>query len=451
MPVPNDDQEQLLNLLPCLDIPSSFSKPDAEADGAISSLQEWKRQAELKLNQLRELLSRTTTDTVNAGENPELPLDKQAEVVARVAAFDGEGTWVTPGSRAAAIDILKTYDATSVPLLRQILSKHVKPIFQANPHPYVNLSTGRKLARAAGGPLAAQDYYESQTWKTHPGLPNLVSWCIRNIKTESWEDLWHLIVPPLMTLLDDYEASYKKCGAELVLQMLNSVPRSVLQRTGIGSLLRTSLSNALTQLKREDSPALIRAAIPASLKLTLHTTDPGSMERFDQLCALLGDGIIGSIWLYSSLDLPALQASVDALPPVLDALGIGCVRYLKALVPQLVYPLLPSSPLDRSWQIASLRALGCVIDLCAPRMHRWKGRVIEGVGKAWVASLDAGSTDEQTLLLQSELIVICQKLAKACPSVVKEEYAALLAAEHDVFEELLSDIVSQPQCKAQSS
>ena len=65
------------------------------------------------------------------------------------------------------------------------------------------------------------------------------------------------------------------------------------------------------------------------MSLTTLTTDQGSQDRFDHLSALLGDGIIGGIWLYSSLDLAAVEASVEALPLVIDALGLGCTRFLK--------------------------------------------------------------------------------------------------------------------------
>lgn len=56
---------------------------------------------------------------------------------------------------------------------------------------------------------------------------------------------------------------------------------------------------------------------------------PGSAERFDQLSALLGDSIVGSIWLYAARELETIEASMDVLPPVVQASGIGTVRYLK--------------------------------------------------------------------------------------------------------------------------
>ena len=66
--------------------------------------------------------------------------------------------------------------------MESILKEKVKPIFQSNLHPQVNSATGRALPRAAGGTVAYQDYYEGQVWKRHPGIPNVIEWCVSHIK-----------------------------------------------------------------------------------------------------------------------------------------------------------------------------------------------------------------------------------------------------------------------------
>jgi hypothetical protein len=69
------------------------------------------------------------------------------------------------------------------------------------------------------------------------------------------------------------------------------------------------------------------------------TTPPGSEQRFTQLCALLGDGMVGSVWMYSSEDADAVEASVDVLPILVRALGIGATRYLKVSFSTFIHPL----------------------------------------------------------------------------------------------------------------
>ncbi|KAL4261910.1 TTI2 family protein [Pleurotus pulmonarius] len=428
----------LISILQSLRIPSEYKQYPVLEDNAIPAT--WKDQAEQNLLELKAIVTSAAKDGGLTWTR-----DKKAAVVAAAAQFDGDGPWISSTSRGAATDILDYFKGSVTELLTQILTEHVKPIFRTNPHPLLHTSTGRKLPRPAGGPLASSDYYESQSWKDHPGAPNLLSWCVRHIPNDYWDELWHLIIPPVMTLLDDYEAKYKVQGARIVSEMLRTVPRTVLKRTGIDGLLNTSLQTCLAHLQRPESATLIRETIPASVSLTTLTTDQGSQDRFDHLSALLGDGIIGGIWLYSSLDLAAVEASVEALPLVIDALGLGCTRFLKALIPQLVYPLSQnntSSAID--FQFHSTRALGHVIDACAPRIHRWKGSIVDGVGRCWVATQDGGTTNSATVeLLRSKLVDVCDKLAQACPSVIQEEYRLLYAVEPALFTDLVGGIIQR--------
>jgi hypothetical protein len=105
--------------------------------------------------------------------------------------------------------------------------------------------------------MAVQDFYDDQTWKSKPGIANLVSWCVRHLrvclrfrilrgdrityvsKQDAYEDLWHLIIPPMMTLLDDYEARYRLRGVEILAEMLQVVPGKLLKKTGVDGLIRS--------------------------------------------------------------------------------------------------------------------------------------------------------------------------------------------------------------------
>src|SRR6266436_1348326 len=105
---------------------------------------------------------------------------------------------------------------------------------------------------------------------------------------------------------------------------------------------KKSLSISLINLHNPLTPFIIRTAIPTTLSLINLSTPPGSQVRFEKLCALLGDGVIGNVWIYASMEPQSVQATLDVIPGVIEMLGIGCARYLKALIPQLTHPLLPS-------------------------------------------------------------------------------------------------------------
>jgi len=173
------------------------------------------------------------------------------------------------------------------------------------------------------------------------------------------------------------------------------------------------------------------------------TTQPGSEQRFTQLCALLGDGVIGSVWMYSSEDADAVEASVDVLPILVRALGIGATRRCQALIPQLMHPLHPV-PYKRpriTLQLSSLRALETVIRECGPRVESWKGTIVEGVAKCWVVLLEEGERkDENSEELRHALRAVCAGLWEVTPSV-RKEYVRLLELDAAIFEDLIGQVI----------
>lgn len=83
-------------------------------------------------------------------------------------------------------DILENYVSPDLPLITHVLSDQVRPLFRSHVHPKVNPSTGRALNRIAGGPLASQDLYTSQSWKeSHPGVSNVLFWVVAHIKVKA--------------------------------------------------------------------------------------------------------------------------------------------------------------------------------------------------------------------------------------------------------------------------
>lgn len=83
--------------------------------------------------------------------------------------------------------ILESYVSQTIPLITHVLFNQVRPVFQSHMHPKVNPSTGRVLSRVAGGPLASQDLYTSQSWKkNHPGISNVLLWVVARIEVKAF-------------------------------------------------------------------------------------------------------------------------------------------------------------------------------------------------------------------------------------------------------------------------
>ncbi|KAI0772531.1 hypothetical protein BD413DRAFT_546322 [Trametes elegans] len=435
-----------------LRVPPEFARYEDHAEAeVIVRLEQWKQKACDVLSTLR--------SAVHSREA--LSAQAQAEVVYSAAAFDGESPWVLEASRTTAQDILSVFDAPGTDLLERILRDLVKPVFLLNPHPEINIDTGRKLPRSAGGASGHLDYLEAQEWKSHPELYNVLSWCLRHVDSRAVERLWHLFIPPIMTYLDDYQAPYKLRGVHLVSELLTHAPTALLRRTGMDTLLSASLRSCLTFLHSTETPDLVRAAVPTHIRLTTATTPEGSAARFDQLCSLLGDGIVGNLWVYASRDAETIHASVDVLPELVQALGIGTVRFLKALIPQLVFPLVPAPENGASTpdKLSSARALLSVIRACAPRIHKWRGTILEAVLKCWVDLADRACPDKGSLALQNAVRSVCAVLLESCRSKTPEidnELRRITALDPHVFSTLLEsytglDVPAQCKSKARAT
>jgi hypothetical protein len=77
------------------------------------------------------------------------------------------------------------------------------------------------------------------------------------------------------------------------------------------------------------SPSLIRHAVPTTITLVNLLNPQASASRFEKLCHVLGEGIIGGVWVYASRELDTVEASMHACEALVRDLGIGSVRYLK--------------------------------------------------------------------------------------------------------------------------
>lgn len=158
-----------------------------------------------------------------------------------------------------------------------------------------------------------------------------------------------------MTLLDDYEAPYKLRGITIISRMLKTVHPDLLRRTGVDDLIfsvclqscalfqgveanparRKSLKGTLVFLHNPKTPEMLSSAIPTIVELVDLLLPAGALnkaggkQRFDRLCSVLGDGIIGSIWTHASRDLATIRATIDQVPLLVESLGVCAVRYLK--------------------------------------------------------------------------------------------------------------------------
>lgn len=101
-----------------------------------------------------------------------------------------------------------------------------------------------------------------------------------------------------------------------------------------------SLKGTLVFVHDPKTPELLSSSIPTIVELVdlllpaRALSKAGGKQRFDRLCSVLGEGIIGSMWIHASRDVATVRATIDQVPLLVESLGVCAVRYLKVSVPR---------------------------------------------------------------------------------------------------------------------
>ena len=336
-------------------------------------------------------------------------------------------------------------------LVRHFLTLTIRPLF-AKARPTTVTDAGRKnTATILPKKFTAENMDEAVTkpWKTdrEAHALDLLRWCIRALDESTVEEVWPHIIPALLTLVDDWEAKYKTLGVELMQQLLQVTPPSLLVRTGLGEVFEEALMPCLTFLPditpQQDSIRLLDVAYPTLLSLAAlrysqpsswlpnpgATTLPKNHMKF--LDTLLRKGII---YGYTSCsNYPRITATLfEHLVPILDTLGIDSVKHLQYLLPIITETL--SHPLADAkiyTLLQATKALQAVILNGWPRMLGYRGEVLKGLTIAWL-TVDGVEGDE---------VVVLRKEMKEAISMLR--YA--LRNEVDFDEEVKQLVVANPK------
>lgn len=284
----------------------------------------------------------------------------------------------------------------------------------------------------------------------------LLRWCVQSLDEKSVEKFWPLLVPPTLTLLDDWELQYKRIGVDILHSLLKATPPSLLERTGLGPVFADALMPCLTYLPsltpEPDSVALLSVTFPALFALTnlrypkapLPTSKLSSEEsrqlHVKTLDTILQKGILHA-YSYSSQYPSILRALFDNFAILLKDLGIDSVRHLKYGLPVLTETL--AHPLTNATQqndmlISATVALQSVVLNGWPRMLEHKGEVLKGVTLCWLKLIES-SEAQSTEILRSELkeTVAMLKAAVGDKADLAAEFRDLVEADRRLEDLLL--------------
>ena len=275
-------------------------------------------------------------------------------------------------------------------------------------------------------PLFAQNKpastYEAATqpapWTdaTNAYVLDLLEWSIGALRGKAVETNWHLLVPPVLKMIDDADVPCKARACHMLNLLLESLvhestpPKSsskssspsFLDRTGYTHVFTSSLYPLFTYLPSltpESPSATLLAAAHApltTLALAQHTLP----ARTAALDTLLRTGVLDPLaYLPTPWTYPHLSAAlVDATSPLLDHLGIESVKHVPRVLPLLTSVLSePFALAHERLAVAALQAVRAVLRNAWPRVPAHRAAVMMGLCVLWGRCVDGAREAAATM------------------------------------------------------
>jgi len=322
--------------------------------------------------------------------------------------------------------------------LLELLTQIIKPLFSSTKHAALT-STGRKNLVPAAPAIGNRFNYpltddERKPWKTSFTAP-LLHYIITTYSSilpsdqrkQTVEAHFHLLIPPILNMIDDGSSSTKVTGCRLLhllCELLVGIESDMLRKTGLGDVffdaLKVNFMLLPTLTPEDESLEVLTQLYPAFLgtvdarygnqettsiskgegKKEVWGQVPGSKEftgRQERLKLLLRHGVLASLShlssgqsFSSSTSIPLTIFLVSQIPSIVEKMGIDSVRYLREILPMLRAGLMdPFALISRELIGQILRVLDAVLQICEVRVRElWWPEILRGLVGCWVNCVD---------------------------------------------------------------
>ncbi|KAL3474006.1 hypothetical protein BJX99DRAFT_248584 [Aspergillus californicus] len=381
-------------------------------------------------------------------------IESPENVIIALASFTAEeDAWTTHEAYTMSTSLLKDFIVKSGPssfwdIMELTLKTRIKPVFAKTKNPAITASSRKNFHPV---PLPRFDMStldpETKPWKTQDVyITTAFSWAIQQYQPTDGKQLeahFPLLVPPILTLIDDDSLPYKRIGCLLLSRFLIPIREcksDILRRTNLSSVfedaIRPLFHSLPTITPEEDSIALFSAAYPAlrsllqinyrplsSLTIQTPSVTPNIKDEVTFISTTtktLRDHLIAAFHHISSTNITALQTSTSASFPhprlssllltqiatTCTDLGIHTTKYLQDIIPLLYNTL--SNPFTTTHPpllLSATSATRAVILNAYPRLWRWRGEFLGAICWCWIHVLEdekeSTSTSKSSQIAQS--------------------------------------------------
>jgi tRNA nucleotidyltransferase (CCA-adding enzyme) len=269
-------------------------------------------------------------------------------------------------------------------------------------------------------------------WK-EPGAQyalELLEWSIGALDRKETEAKWHLLVPPILKIIDDIDAAWKARGCQMLGVLLNALRQSptadrilkkmgdtqtstdFLQRTGYQNVFAEALLPLFTYIPsltpeaeavplfQELFPTLTALALLLPVEHSKGSTKDGLLDK------IVREGVLAPLAHFPTPSLhPELATTITShLPGLVGNLGIGTVKHLPHIVPLLSTILQePFVVNHKAMTISTLKAYQAVVQNAWPRIPIHHGAIMMGLTLCWGRCMEEPSSLEHVQNVKEEV------------------------------------------------
>jgi tRNA nucleotidyltransferase (CCA-adding enzyme) len=308
-------------------------------------------------------------------------------------------------------------------------------------------------------------------WKD-PGAEyvlELLTWSIAALSRKEKEAKWHLLVPPILKMIDDMDAAWKARGCHVLGLLLESLrqssrgvsslskgtnrktPMDFLQRTGYHNVFSEALLPMFTYIPsltpEPEAVPLFNQLLPAltTLALLLPAESSQGSTRYGLLDKIIRQGVFAPLAHFPTpAAYPELATvMVSHLQVLLGHMGIDSVKHLPHVVPLLSKILQePFVVSHKALTLSTLKSMQAVILNAWPRLAGHCGAVMMGLCLCWGRCSDEMSVDlEHVGKVKSELqetVAMLDAVMQAADDAIRTKWE----------EEKAELVETRPACKS---
>ncbi|KZF23230.1 poly A polymerase C-terminal region-like protein [Xylona heveae TC161] len=333
-------------------------------------------------------------------------------------------------------------------LMEFFLRHTVRPLFSKSQNPEIT-PQGRKAMQPQ---RTKGDFMNSEAtikpWKFKEAYAmSILEWILKHLNEYLTEEFWPLLVPPLMTIVDDDAPEIKAKGCFFLNLLLQATSPSLLDRTGLGEVMAGALLPCFTYLPtltpEDQSLEILNAAFPALITLSRvrYPEEANKAERLKFLDLIMRQGVFHA-YEHAGEHVKIAETLIQHVSILVDEMGIYSAKHLKFVIPIL------SDILDAPFATAyppllatTLSALENVITIDWPRMALHRGEILRGLTSCWCKLKEDEASDHTTLKQSTKNAV------KLLTAAVKSDAQVELASEFKLLvesDERLSDLLEDP-------